>query len=163
MRSSPVVRPRVLSIAGSDSGGGAGIQADIKVITCLGGYPMTAVTAVTAQDTRGVHGIHPVPPEFVARQIDLCFSDIGVDGVKTGMLCGAPTVHSVAAVLKRRRAFRLVVDPEGRPASAGPGQKGQIEEKEDRREPSRSHGRHDDPPGPLGQACVVHLQPWAFR
>ena len=71
-------RPRVLSIAGSDSAGGAGIQADIKVITCLGGYAMTAVTAVTAQDTRQVAGIHAVPPEFVAQQIEMCIADIGL-------------------------------------------------------------------------------------
>ena len=71
--------PRILTIAGSDCGGGAGIQADLKVITCLGGYGMSAITALTAQDTRGVWGIHAVPPEFVAQQVELCLADIGVD------------------------------------------------------------------------------------
>ncbi|MGO8702470.1 MAG: bifunctional hydroxymethylpyrimidine kinase/phosphomethylpyrimidine kinase [Candidatus Brocadiia bacterium] len=104
-------RPRVLSIAGSDSAGGAGIQADIKVITCLGGYAMTAVTAVTAQDTRQVAGIHAVPPEFVAQQIEMCIADIGLDAAKTGMLSGAPTVRAVAEVLRRHRVAHLVVDP----------------------------------------------------
>jgi len=104
-------RPRVLSIAGSDSGGGAGIQADVKVITCLGGYAMTAVTAVTAQDTRQVAGIHAVPPEFVAEQMELCIADIGLDAAKTGMLCGAPTVRAVAEVLRKHRVAHLVVDP----------------------------------------------------
>jgi hydroxymethylpyrimidine/phosphomethylpyrimidine kinase len=104
-------RPRVLSIAGSDSAGGAGIQADIKVITCLGGYAMTAVTAVTAQDTRQVAGIHAIPPEFVAQQIEMCIADIGLDAAKTGMLSGAPTVRAVAEVLRRHRVAHLVVDP----------------------------------------------------
>ena len=73
------VPPRVLTVAGSDSGGGAGIQADIKVVTCLGGYAMSAVTALTAQDTRGVWGVHAVPPRFVAQQVELCLADIGAD------------------------------------------------------------------------------------
>ncbi len=77
---------RILTIAGSDSGGGAGIQADLKTITLLGGYGMSAVTALTAQNTRGVKGIHEVPAEFVARQMDAVISDIGVDAMKTGML-----------------------------------------------------------------------------
>jgi len=102
---------RVLTIAGSDSGGGAGIQADIKVITCLGGYAMSAITALTAQDTRGVWGIHPVPPEFVAQQIELCLTDIGADAAKTGMLCNAEIVHAVADVLRKRPIAHLVVDP----------------------------------------------------
>lgn len=102
---------RILTIAGSDSGGGAGIQADIKVITCLGGYAMSAVTALTAQDTRGVWGIHPVPPDFVARQAEVCLTDIGADAVKTGMLCNADIVRSVAEVLRRHRLEHLVVDP----------------------------------------------------
>ena len=103
--------PRILTIAGSDSGGGAGIQADIKVITCLGGYGMSAITALTAQDTRGVWGIHPVPPEFVAQQVELCLADIGVDAVKTGMLCNEAIVRAVAQVLRRGKAPNLVVDP----------------------------------------------------
>ena len=103
--------PRVLTVAGSDSGGGAGIQADIKVITCLGGYAMSAITALTAQDTRGVWGVHPVPPDFVSRQMDVCLSDIGADAVKTGMLCNAPIARAVAASLRSHGVKRLVVDP----------------------------------------------------
>ena len=103
--------PRVLTIAGSDSGGGAGIQADIKAITCLGGYAMSAVTALTAQDTRGVWGVHPVPPEFVGKQVDLCLTDIGADAAKTGMLCNAEIVRAVAGVLRKHAVERLVVDP----------------------------------------------------
>src|SRR3954467_11900034 len=77
---------RVLIIAGSDSGGGAGIQADIKTVTMLGGYAMTAITAVTIQNTLGVSGVHKVPPSVVASQITATLSDIGADIVKTGML-----------------------------------------------------------------------------
>lgn len=103
--------PRVLTIAGSDSGGGAGIQADLKVITCLGGFGMSAVTALTAQNTRGVFGIHAAPPEFVAQQIALCLDDIGADAVKTGMLCNAAIVRAVADALRERAVRNLVVDP----------------------------------------------------
>ncbi|MBV1917810.1 MAG: bifunctional hydroxymethylpyrimidine kinase/phosphomethylpyrimidine kinase [Sphingomonadaceae bacterium] len=92
--------PRILSIAGSDSSGGAGIQADIKTITMLGGYAMTAVTAVTAQDTNGVHAIETVSPELVAGQIEACVSDIGVNAVKIGMLGSAGNAHAVADVLE---------------------------------------------------------------
>ena len=88
--------PRILSIAGSDSSGGAGIQADIKTITMLGGYAMTAITAVTAQDTTGVRDLQVLSPEMVAAQIDACFGDIGVDAVKIGML-GSPDIARVAA------------------------------------------------------------------
>ena len=102
---------RVLTIAGSDSSGGAGIQADIKVIACLGGYGMSAITALTAQNTRGVWGVHPVPPEFVAQQIDVCLTDIGADAVKTGMLCNAPIARAVAEALRQHHVIRLVVDP----------------------------------------------------
>lgn len=105
------VPPRVLTVAGSDSGGGAGIQADIKVVTCLGGYAMSAVTALTAQDTRGVWGVHAVPPRFVAQQVELCLADIGADAVKTGMLCNAGIVKAVAEVFRRRGVRNLVVDP----------------------------------------------------
>lgn len=103
--------PRILTIAGSDCGGGAGIQADLKVITCLGGYGMSAITALTAQDTRGVWGIHAVPPEFVAQQVELCLADIGADAVKTGMLCNERIVRAVANILRRCGAPNLVVDP----------------------------------------------------
>ena len=104
-------RPRVLTIAGSDSGGGAGIQADLKTITCLGGYGMSAVTALTAQNTVGVLGVHPVPPDFVALQIMACLDDIGADAAKTGMLCNADIVVAVADALGAAGPVKLVVDP----------------------------------------------------
>ncbi|WP_340587336.1 bifunctional hydroxymethylpyrimidine kinase/phosphomethylpyrimidine kinase [Erythrobacter alti] len=88
--------PRILAIAGSDSSGGAGIQADIKTITMLGGYAMTAVTALTAQNTRGVHGVEAMAPDFVAAQIDACLEDIGVDAVKIGMIGSADIAEVVA-------------------------------------------------------------------
>ena len=88
--------PRILIIAGSDSGGGAGIQADIKTVTMLQGHAMTAITALTAQNTMGVTGVMPVPPEFVIQQMDACISDIGVDAVKIGMIGSPETVHAVA-------------------------------------------------------------------
>jgi hydroxymethylpyrimidine/phosphomethylpyrimidine kinase len=88
--------PRVLVIAGSDSGGGAGIQADIKAITMLGGYAMTAVTALTAQDTLGVHAVEPASPAMVAAQIDSCLGDIGADAAKIGML-GSAEIAAVVA------------------------------------------------------------------
>jgi hydroxymethylpyrimidine/phosphomethylpyrimidine kinase len=90
---------RILVIAGSDSGGGAGIQADIKTITCLGGYAMTAVTAVTVQNTLGVSAIHAIPPEIVAAQIRACIDDIGVDAIKIGMLGSAGVIEAVADAL----------------------------------------------------------------
>lgn len=106
--------PRVLTIAGSDSGGGAGIQADIKAVVTAGGFPLTGVTALTAQSTVGVDGVHSVPPEFVRAQIEAVVADIGVDGVKTGMLGDAATVAAVAAVLEDLDPFDeipIVVDP----------------------------------------------------
>jgi hydroxymethylpyrimidine/phosphomethylpyrimidine kinase len=87
---------RILIIAGSDSGGGAGIQADIKTVTMLGGHAMTAVTAVTAQNTLGVNGVHLIPTEMVIAQIDAVLSDIGVDAIKIGMIGSAATAHAVA-------------------------------------------------------------------
>lgn len=103
--------PRVLSIAGSDSGGGAGIQADLKTFAALGCYGMTAITALTAQNTLGVRSIHAVPLQILADQVDAVVEDIGVDAVKIGMLHSADTVRTVAAAL-RRHALRLVVlDP----------------------------------------------------
>ena len=92
---------RVLIIAGSDSGGGAGIQADIKTVTMLGGHAMTAITAITAQNTLGVQGVHPVPTDMVLAQIDSVASDIGVDAVKIGMIGGAETAAAVAERLSR--------------------------------------------------------------
>jgi len=87
---------RVLIIAGSDSGGGAGVQADIKTVTLLGGHAMTAITAITAQNTLGVTGVHPIPVEMVIAQIDAVVSDIGVDAVKIGMIGSAAIVDAVA-------------------------------------------------------------------
>ena len=106
------MRSRVLIIAGSDSGGGAGIQADIKTVTMLGGYAATAITALTAQNTLGVHGVLPVPPSFVRRQIDCVLSDIGADAVKIGMLVDANTIAAVAEALTAATAgLPLVLDP----------------------------------------------------
>ena len=92
---------RILTIAGSDSGGGAGIQADLKAITVLGGYGMSAITALTAQNTVGVHGVHPVPVDFIRLQIETVLSDIGADAAKTGMLATPEIVVAVAEELKR--------------------------------------------------------------
>lgn len=103
--------PRVLVIAGSDSSGGAGIQADVKAITCLGGYAMTAITALTAQDTRGVWDIYPVPPDFVVEQAEICLADIGADAVKIGMLFNARIVHAVAGFLRKHKPRNVVLDP----------------------------------------------------
>ncbi len=103
---------RVLIIAGSDSGGGAGIQADIKTVTALGGFAMTAITALTAQNTRGVQGIHEVPPEFVADQIRVVMEDIGADCIKTGMLHRTDVIDAVADMLDRYAPdVPLIVDP----------------------------------------------------
>jgi len=102
---------RVLSIAGSDSGGGAGIQADLKTFAALGCFGMTAITALTAQNTLGVHGIHGVPPAFLAAQIDAVVEDIGVDAVKIGMLHSPETVQVVADAIRRHRLPNVVLDP----------------------------------------------------
>lgn len=102
--------PRILSIAGSDSCGGAGIQADIKTITLLGGYAMTAITAITAQDTTGVHAVEVLSPAMVAAQIDACTGDIGVDAVKIGML-GSPDIAHLVADRLERLAVPVVFDP----------------------------------------------------
>ena len=102
--------PRILSIAGSDSCGGAGIQADIKTITMLGGYAMTAITAVTAQDTCGVHAVEVLSPAIVGAQIDACANDIGVDAVKIGML-GSAEIAQVVADRLERLSVPIVFDP----------------------------------------------------
>ncbi|WP_374525086.1 bifunctional hydroxymethylpyrimidine kinase/phosphomethylpyrimidine kinase [Sphingopyxis sp.] len=104
---------RVLIIAGSDSGGGAGIQADIKAVTMLGGHAMTAVTAITAQNTLGVQGVHAIPAEMVLAQIDSVASDIGVDAVKIGMIGSAGTAAAVAERLSRSDLAQaaVVFDP----------------------------------------------------
>jgi len=106
---------RILIVAGSDSGGGAGIQADIKTVTMLGGHPMTAVTAITAQNTVGVSAVHPVPAEMILAQIEAVISDIGVDAVKIGMIGGAFAAEQVATRLERLKAEQpgipIVFDP----------------------------------------------------
>ena len=102
---------RVLTIAGSDSGGGAGIQADLKTFAALGCYGMSAITALTAQNTQGVRGIHGVPPEFVRQQIDAVVEDIGVDAVKIGMLATPEVVHAVADAIEAHRLPHVVLDP----------------------------------------------------
>lgn len=110
-RRAPFPRGSVLTVAGSDSGGGAGIQADLKTVTLLGSYGSSVLTALTAQNTRGVSGIHGVPPAFVADQLDAVFSDIPVDVVKTGMLFSAETIVAIAAKLTEYRRRMVVVDP----------------------------------------------------
>ena len=95
-REYPAPTPRILIIAGSDSGGGAGIQADIKTVTMLGGHAMTAITAITAQNTLGVDAVMLIPVDMVLKQIDAVVSDIGVDAVKIGMIGSAETAHAVA-------------------------------------------------------------------
>ena len=109
--SESIPRGRVLSIAGSDPSGGAGIQADIKTITALGGYAASAITALTAQNTTGVFGIYDVSPDFITRQIELVLSDIGADAIKTGMLHKAEVIETVAASLKNHAGIPLIVDP----------------------------------------------------
>lgn len=103
---------RLLIVAGSDSGGGAGIQADIKTATMHGVFAMTAVTAITVQDTRGVHGVFPIPDETIGDQMRACLIDIGADAIKTGMLHSAGVIETVVAVLARHAPEApLVVDP----------------------------------------------------
>jgi hydroxymethylpyrimidine/phosphomethylpyrimidine kinase len=103
--------PRVLSIAGSDSGGGAGIQADLKTFSALGCYGMTAITAITVQNTQGVRAIHAVPPEILSGQIDAVLEDIGADAVKIGMLHAPDIVRAVRACLDRHAVRQVVLDP----------------------------------------------------
>ncbi len=103
---------RVLIIAGSDSGGGAGIQADIKTVTALGGFAMTAITALTAQNTLGVHGILPVPPAFIRQQIAVVMDDIGADVIKIGMLGDSATIDTVCGALAAYApGVPVVLDP----------------------------------------------------
>ena len=102
---------RVLVIAGSDSGGGAGLQADVKTITALGGYATTAVTAVTVQNTLGVQAVHPLPPELVRAQGEAVLDDLGTDAVKVGMLADAALVEVAAGLIDRAGEAPAVVDP----------------------------------------------------
>jgi hydroxymethylpyrimidine/phosphomethylpyrimidine kinase len=101
---------RVLIVAGSDSGGGAGIQADIKTVTALGGYAMTAISALTAQNTRGVTAIHEVPADFVSEQMKVVLSDLGADAIKTGMLHSSAIIDTVADILETLDV-PVVIDP----------------------------------------------------
>src|SRR5687768_3343914 len=105
-----IVIPRCLTIATSDSGGGAGIQADLKAFARLGCHGMSAIVALTAQNTTEVTAIHEVPPDFIRAQLDALFEDIGVDAAKTGMLFSAPIIETVADLLDGH-AVPLVVDP----------------------------------------------------
>ena len=106
------MKGRVLVIAGSDSGGGAGIQADIKTVTALGGFAATAITALTAQNTLGVQAVMPVPPDFIQRQIRAVLDDIGADAIKIGMLGGTDAIAAVLEVLSRHAAgIPIVLDP----------------------------------------------------
>jgi hydroxymethylpyrimidine/phosphomethylpyrimidine kinase len=106
------MKGRVLIVAGSDSGGGAGIQADIKAVTMLGGYAATAITALTAQNTQAVYDVFPVPPEFIIRQIEVVLDDIGADCIKIGMLGNVPAIEAVADCLQRKaKNIPLVLDP----------------------------------------------------
>jgi hydroxymethylpyrimidine/phosphomethylpyrimidine kinase len=102
---------QVLTIAGSDSGGGAGIQADLKTFSAMGCYGLSVITALTAQNTMEVSGIHAVPPTFVEKQMEAVFSDMGVDAVKIGMLYSAELVEMVAQVLKKYKIDKIVLDP----------------------------------------------------
>ena len=102
--------PRILAIAGSDSSGGAGIQADIKTITMLGGYAMTAITAVTAQNSTGVTAIEVLSPDMVTAQIDACVSDIGIDAIKIGMLGSSANARAVTKRLAKLDV-PIVFDP----------------------------------------------------
>ncbi|MGF1550219.1 MAG: bifunctional hydroxymethylpyrimidine kinase/phosphomethylpyrimidine kinase, partial [Sphingomonadaceae bacterium] len=122
--------PRILIIAGSDSGGGAGIQADIRTVTMLGGHAMTVITAITAQNTLGVEAVEPVAAEMVLKQIDAVVADIGVDAVKIGMIGSAGTAHAVADRLQHIDA-PVVFDPvmvAGRRAPHAPGEPNAPEE-----------------------------------
>lgn len=103
--------PKVLTIAGSDSGGGAGIQADLKTISATGCYGMTVITALTAQNTLGVTGIHDVPAEFIEKQGEAVLSDIGTDAVKIGMLHSAGTISAVKKLIEKYSLKNIVLDP----------------------------------------------------
>lgn len=103
--------PRVLTIAGSDSGGGAGIEADLKTFTALQVFGMAAITSITAQNTTGVFGVHDIPPATVAQQIDVVAQDIGVDAAKSGMLSNADIIEAVADAVARHRIANYVLDP----------------------------------------------------
>jgi len=104
--------PRMLIIAGSDSSGGAGIQADLKTVTALGGYGMSAITAITAQNTLGVHDVHAIPVQTISKQIEVTLSDMGADVIKTGMLATREVIEAVAEILTvQAKAIPRIIDP----------------------------------------------------
>lgn len=103
--------PNVLTIAGTDPSGGAGIQADIKAFSALGAYGTSVITTLVAQNTQGVQEVHPIPAGFVKTQLDVLFADVRIDAVKVGMLGGAEIVHTVAAALKQQAPSHVIVDP----------------------------------------------------
>ena len=103
--------PIALTIAGSDSSGGAGIQADLKTFAALGVYGASVITALTAQNTRGVRGVHPVPPDFVTAQLDAVFDDLAVGAVKIGMVASRALIEAIAAGIARRAPVHVVLDP----------------------------------------------------
>ena len=105
------MKGRVLILAGSDSGGGAGIQADIKTVTALGGYAMTAITAITVQNTRGVFGVHAIPTDVVDAQARVVLEDIGADAIKTGMLGSPAVVETAAGIIDLAAGIPAVIDP----------------------------------------------------
>lgn len=106
------MKGRILIIAGSDSGGGAGIQGDIKTISALGGYAMTAITAITVQDTQKVYDVHPVPTSIIAEQMRVVLDDLGADAIKTGMLHDANVIETVSQILKENvQNIPCVIDP----------------------------------------------------
>ena len=105
------IKSKILIIAGSDSSGGAGIQADIKTVTCLGSYAMTAITAVTSQNTIGVSSITPIPVNEISKQIEFTSSDIRPDAIKIGMLHSAPVINSVLRSLNKIKIKKIVLDP----------------------------------------------------
>lgn len=111
VRSSRSSIKKILTIAGSDSGGGAGIQADLKTIAALGGYGMSVITALTAQNTTGVQGIFEIPVPFIEKQFDSVASDIGIDAIKTGMLAGPEIIAAVAKKIRKYKIRKVVVDP----------------------------------------------------
>ncbi|GAA3909492.1 bifunctional hydroxymethylpyrimidine kinase/phosphomethylpyrimidine kinase [Halomonas cibimaris] len=109
--SSPSFIPRVLTVAGSDPSGGAGIQADLKAFSALGGYGASVITALTAQNTQGVRGVHPVPAAFIAQQLEAVLDDIRLDAVKIGMVASLEVAEVIAEALRARRPRWIVLDP----------------------------------------------------
>ncbi len=105
------IKSKILIIAGSDSSGGAGVQADIKTVTSLGGYAMTAITAITSQNTLGVHSVIPISPKEIEKQIIFTCNDIKPDSIKIGMLHSSPVISCVARTLKKIRINKIILDP----------------------------------------------------